>query len=44
VTAHVLGEALTLPFTGMDVEWLGLVALFLVVGGMVALRFGRDLG
>jgi fimbrial isopeptide formation D2 family protein len=41
VTARVLGEALTLPFTGMDVEWLGLVAAFLVVGGMAALWLGR---
>jgi hypothetical protein len=41
VTTHVLGETLTLPFTGTDVEWLGLVAAFLVVVGIAALWFGR---
>ncbi len=41
VTAHVLGEALTLPFTGMDVGSLGLIAFALVIVGVIALWFTR---
>lgn len=41
VTAHVLGETLTLPFTGSDVGSLGLVGLLLVVAGMGALWLAR---
>lgn len=41
VTAHVLGEALTLPFTGANVGSLGLIGLLLVVVGVGALWFGR---
>jgi len=41
VTAHVLGEALMLPFTGADVEWLGLVGVLLVVVGIGAMLFSR---
>jgi uncharacterized repeat protein (TIGR01451 family) len=41
VTTHVLGEALTLPFTGADVGSLGLVGLLLVVAGMGAVFFTR---
>jgi LPXTG-motif cell wall-anchored protein len=41
VTAHVLGEVLTLPFTGADVGLLGLVGLLCVVVGIGAVFFTR---
>jgi hypothetical protein len=41
VTAHVLGEVITLPFTGADVGSLGLVGFLLVVAGMGALWLAR---
>ena len=41
VTAHVLGEVFTLPFTGVDVGLLGLVGLILIVAGIGALWFTR---
>ena len=44
VTAHVLGESLTapsLPFTGENVDLIGLIALVLVGNGIVAMWIGR---
>jgi fimbrial isopeptide formation D2 family protein len=41
VTAHVLGEVLTLPFTGADVGSLGFVGLLLIVAGIGAVFFTR---
>jgi hypothetical protein len=41
VTTHVLGETLSLPFTGMDVGSLGLVGLLLIALGMGALFVSR---
>lgn len=41
VTTHVLGETLTLPFTGTDVGLLGLAGFLCVVVGMGAVFFTR---
>jgi large repetitive protein len=41
VTAHVLGDVLTLPLTGAEVGLLGLIGLLFVVAGTGALLFSR---